>query len=82
MQSLRAADRKAVLSCLTGDLLERMSPAIEKIETLRTMADNFVSLAPAHDIGRLRMYTLIKKDRTGYEVDFEWDGAVWRISNM
>jgi len=83
-QSLRAADRKAVLSCLTGDLLERISPAMEKMsdETLRAMAETFVSLAPAHDMGRLRMYTLIKKDRTGYEVDFEWDGATWRISNM
>jgi len=83
-QSLRAADRKTALSCLTGDLLERISTAIEKMsnEMLRAMADTFVSLAPSHDMGRLRMYTLIKKDRTGYEVDFEWDGAAWRISNM
>jgi hypothetical protein len=88
-----SADRSLVQQC-QGVVLALSNPRDPKryatpektwaffSQSLRAIADTFVSLAPAHDMGRLRMYTLIKKDRTGYEVDFAWDGAVWRISNM
>jgi hypothetical protein len=84
VESLRAGDLDGVRRCMAGDYFRRVQPVLLKMtpEGMRKLAESYQSLTALEDLGTVRAYTLITKDRIGYQVNFELVGRIWVIVSM
>jgi uncharacterized protein DUF4124 len=89
LQSLRAGDREAVRSCLWGDLVARIAPALDSMNAgqMREFADSFERIWLTDDMGHVRFYGVTQKardehGRTVHQVNFQRSDGGWRITSM
>jgi hypothetical protein len=87
--SLRAGDREAVRSCLWGDLVARIAPALDSMNAsqMREFADSFDRIWLTDDMGHVRFYSVTQKaqdehGRTVHQVNFQRSDGGWRITSM
>lgn len=82
--ALRVNDKKSAAACLTGNARVKLAPEIGRLadESLKKMADSFVSIHPSAGYGPYQEFFITRSDGMAGIVTFENKGGEWRIAEM